>query len=274
LALACALVVMTWVPAALADVTDSANWAGYAVHRRDVSFHSVRATWTQPTVACIPGVPTYSSFWVGIGGYSVSARALEQIGTEVDCTRSGQIRSTAWYELVPAPSMPVRLPVRPGDVISGSVAVGKHRVTLTLDDLTARRGFHRTLRAGLIDRTSAEWIVEAPSACVGLSTCQTLPLANFGSTSFSSASARTSRGHAGTITDGAWHSTKIRLVPQSARFVLAGGGAPLAQAKPSPLQSGGSFFEVNYAPLTVGSAPLQAARRLSPRAGQLVHLWR
>ncbi len=70
-------------PAALADSTNSSNWAGYAVHRQGVSFRSVTGTWRQPKVRCTPGKATYSAFWVGLGGYSLNAPALEQTGTEV-----------------------------------------------------------------------------------------------------------------------------------------------------------------------------------------------
>ncbi len=56
-------------PPASADSTQSSNWAGYAVHRRGVRFSKVIGTWTQPRATCTPGQATYSSVWVGIGGY-------------------------------------------------------------------------------------------------------------------------------------------------------------------------------------------------------------
>ena len=110
IAAACAVT----APAALADSTNSSNWAGYAVHKPGVSFHTVSGTWRQPDAKCTPGAQTYSAFWVGLGGFSLNAPALEQTGTEVDCSISGKVVSTAWYELVPAASMPIRLTVQPG----------------------------------------------------------------------------------------------------------------------------------------------------------------
>ena len=35
------------------------------------------------------GRESYSAVWVGLGGYSENASALEQIGTDADCSRSG-----------------------------------------------------------------------------------------------------------------------------------------------------------------------------------------
>src|SRR5205085_7327627 len=102
-------------PRALADNVQSSNWAGYAIHRGGVKFKRVTGTWRQPKATCTPGHATYSSVWVGLGGYSASAKALEQIGGEVDCSARGKVISSAWYELVPAPSRRIRLKVRPGD---------------------------------------------------------------------------------------------------------------------------------------------------------------
>lgn len=257
LSLAGVIGTLACAPAALADTTTSSNWAGYAVHGRNVSFRSVQAAWTQPKVTCTPGVPTYSSFWIGIGGYSVTSPALEQIGTEVDCTRSGQVSSTAWYELVPAASMPINLTVHPGDAIIASVSVKKHKVGVALYDATTKQGFSKTLTASIVDVSSADWIVEAPSECIGNGACQTLALADFGSATFSAAAAETVSGDTGTISDPAWQATKIKLAPQGQRFVLNGGAAaPLGLATPSPLGPGGSVFNVSYSQLKASGAPL------------------
>ena len=80
IAAACAVT----APAALADATNSSNWAGYAVHKPGVLFHTVSGTWRQPDAKCTPGAQSYSAFWVGLGGFSLNAPALEQTGTEVD----------------------------------------------------------------------------------------------------------------------------------------------------------------------------------------------
>src|SRR5215475_593565 len=188
-------------PAALADATNSSNWAGYAVHKPGVSFRTVSGTWRQPDAKCTPGAQTYSAFWVGLGGFSLSAPALEQTGTEVDCDISGKVVSTAWYELVPAASTSIRLAVEPGDLMRARVTVTGRQVEISLDDLTRHTGFKKTVSANVIDVSSAEWIAEAPSQCVSLDSCQTLPLADFAPTRFDSARVRSITGHSGSISD-------------------------------------------------------------------------
>ena len=257
---------------ALADSTNSSNWAGYAVHRHGVSFGSVTGTWRQPKVNCTPGTPTYSAFWVGLGGYSFNAPALEQTGTEVDCSPSGKVVSSAWYELVPGPSVPIRLDVRPGDRLRATVKVSGRRATIRLDDLTRDRGFHRTAFAAKIDVSSAEWIVEAPSECVSAGSCQTLPLARFAPTRFGAASVRSTSGHTGTISDPAWAWTRITLTPGGHQFSVHGPSrAPAATAQPSSLLSEGSAFAVNYAEGQMSPGQVARARTASLGDGHLFH---
>lgn len=243
-------------PAALASATVSSNWAGYAVHRSGVKYRRVVGTWTQPSATCTTGQRTYSSVWVGLGGFSVNSKALEQIGTEVDCNASGQVVSSAWNELVPAPSRNIRMRVDSGDVMNASVIVSGQRVTLTLDDLTRGTTFNRTVRVSPIDITSADWIVEAPSQCEGTSFCQPLALADFGSATFARARATTIGGHVGSISDRRWVTTKITLATQGQHFINGPYGASGAQALPSPLTAGGSAFSVEYqAPTSTSTSP-------------------
>jgi hypothetical protein len=252
-------------PAALAGVSDSTNWAGYAIQRPGGAFHTASASWTQPAPTCRPGSPSYSSFWVGLGGFSGGSDALEQIGTEVDCTRSGRVSSSAWYETVPAPSYDVFRPVRPGDQIAASVTVSGHTTTLVLRNLTRGWTFTKQVRIQSVDVSSAEWIAEAPSDCGGNS-CQTLPLANFGSTTFSSVSATTVRGHRGSPSDPRWQLSRIRLRPSGRQFAVNGplGGG----ATPSGLGAGGSSFGVSYELVSLQLPG--AARDTWVRAGQVV----
>jgi hypothetical protein len=200
-------------------------------------------------------VPTFSAFWVGIGGLSASSRALEQIGTEADCTTSGRERSIAWLELVPAPSRTIRMTVRPGDRISASVTVSGHRVRLRIADRTRGSAFARTLTAPRVDTGSAEWIAEAPSLCTA-SSCQIAPLADFGTVTFSHASAQNRSGHSGSITDRRWSATAISLV-DTTRF----GPGPSAGAEPSKTSLGGTRFKVRYRSAGAVASSSRAVRR-------------
>lgn len=257
---------------AAADTVTSSNWAGYAAHRSGVAFTRIIGAWRQPRARCVAGRRTYSAVWVGLGGFSTSSNALEQIGTEVDCSGSRRVVSTAWLELVPTASRPIHLRVRPGDSVAASVTVTGRQVALGLWNLTEHRSFRKTLQASVVDVSSAEWIVEAPSDCVSPTSCRTLPLANFGSARFTLASARSTTGHSGTISDPDWGATMIRLTPGGRRFVLSG-GSPAAGggALPSALSANGSSFEVRYS-RSVGRA-IAAAWQPSAtlRAGQLFH---
>jgi Peptidase A4 family len=246
-ALTVAALACLWAaPAVLADTAVSGNWAGYAAHRSGVHFHTITGRWQVPKGACTAGQPGYSSIWVGLGGYSATSTALEQTGTELDCTRSGRAVYSAWYEIVPAAAHGIDLGVRSGDLMQAAVTVDGHRVTIVLRDLTEHRGFRQTVSAAALDTTSAEWIVEAPSACDGSGDCFTLPLADFGSATISSARAVTRSGHAGGVRSPGWVTTEITLAPHATRFFADSVDNAGGKATPSVLAAGASSFSVTY----------------------------
>ena len=252
------LAVLALVPSALADATQSSNWAGYAAHSPRLHFTRVVGTWRQPSAVCQPGTPTYSSQWVGLGGYAVNSSALEQIGSELDCSASGKLVSTVWYELVPAPSRNIRMTVSPNDQLTAAVTVTGHVVRLQLSDLTRRRSFSRIVKVRQVDLSSADWIVEAPSECAGAGSCQQLALANFGTTAMTRASTQLSTGHRAGISDPLWSTTAITLSSSAGHFVGSGSGATAsASAAPSSLVFGGSAFAVTYA-AAAGSTPVSS----------------
>jgi hypothetical protein len=156
----------------------STNWSGYAV--TGSRFTSVSASWTQPTAKC--SGTAYSSFWVGLDGDT--SNTVEQTGTDADCSGSTP-QYYAWYEMYPKFPVNLRGTVRPGDHLSASVTTdGSGRFTLTITDST--QGWTNTTNARLKSAklASAEVIAEAPSSSGGV-----LPLANFGTVSFSGAKA-------------------------------------------------------------------------------------
>lgn len=264
--------VLTGAPAAMANTAKSTNWAGYAIHRAGVTFRQVSGTWTQPRATCVAGQPAYSAAWVGLGGYQPTSQALEQIGTELDCNAAGKVKSSAWYELVPEASRTISLPVSPGDVMHATVTVTGHRVVVDLQNLTEHHDFHRVLHAPSIDVSSAEWIVEAPSECISSMACQALPLANFGSVTFNSASAVAMTGRAGTIVDRRWGRTRIRLTGGAQRVVAARSTTDVAGiAVPSLLRGGGRAFDVTYATSAVLPSSGLARRQSHLSAGYLRH---
>jgi hypothetical protein len=245
-----------WASAsAIAVVSVSSNWAGYAAVPSAggaSAFSSISGSWTVPVATCTSREETYSAIWVGLGGFDESSKALEQIGTDADCTRSGSAVYSTWYELVPAAPVTLKLKVHAGDVMAASVTVKGHGVTLRIRDLTTGSIFTRTRRVSKIDASSAEWILEAPSVCVTTNICRTLTLTDFGSVAFSDLSA-TARGHIGPVEDPLWSATELELreVRNFARGPRASAASISAAAVPSVLSSGGSAFAVSWNEQTI-----------------------
>jgi hypothetical protein len=221
----------------------SSNWAGYAVSATDgspaVSYSSVSGAWRQPAATCTVGTPTYSAFWVGLGGFSTTSQALEQVGTQANCSASGRVTYSVWYELVPAAPVTIKLPIKAGDGVAASVAVSKSSVTIRITNVTQKKKTFQkrlTMASPTPDISSAEWVAEAPSACTLTGRCSVLPLANFGGLTFVVTKA-TADGHAGTISDPAWSATAITLGDPN---------SGTTNATPTPLSPDGSSFGVTW----------------------------
>jgi hypothetical protein len=228
------------------DQKDS-NWAGYVVASSattKTSFSNVSGSWIQPAVDCSVGSPSYSAFWVGLGGYT--GEHLEQTGTSADCSASGQVSYSVWYELVPAAQVPVNMTVAPGDRLSAHVAVSGDTVTLSISDLTRHTTFSKRLQMSSPTVSSAEWIAEAPSRCVSSSSqdCHILSLADFGRVTFTDASA-SAGGQTGSITSGLGQVSALTLEagPGYGRLYAT---AAQADASPGTLSGGGSSFTVTW----------------------------
>jgi Peptidase A4 family len=164
---------------------ESTNWSGYAATGANGAFKSVSASWKEPTATCSGNrrrTAQYSSFWVGLDGYSSSS--VEQTGTDADCSGTTP-EYYGWYEMYPAYPVNFSNTVRPGDSMSASVTFsGTSTYTLVLTDTT--QGWTQTItknQSGLA-RSSAEVITEAPSSSSGV-----LPLADFGTVTYSTSAA-------------------------------------------------------------------------------------
>jgi hypothetical protein len=238
----------------------SANWSGYATTRTTVSdkFKRIAGSWTQPAGQCSHGSSTYSAIWVGLGGFERGAQALEQTGSEVDCTPSGEAVYSAWYELVPAGPVALRLAIHAGDQLSASVVVHGREVVMQVKDVTTGKTqtVVRRMSDPKPDLTSAEWIVEAPSECSSTDVCRTLPLTNFGAVTFANASATTAQDHRTPIANAGYEVTALEL-RDSAPDREGGRGheaAVLAGANTSELLGGYDGFTVTWQQLSAGEA--------------------
>jgi hypothetical protein len=252
-----------------ADAQVSQNWAGYVAGSSDGStqFSNVSGSWVQPTSKCGTGQDD-AAFWVGIGGSGSSSSdgsslgdgsstSLEQIGTEGNCTGNGT-QYYAWYELVPAAPVQLNLAIHPGDQISASVGVNGSNIAFSLTDKTTGQSFTKTIQATDPDTSSAEWIAEAPSQCDGSGNCTPLPLSDFGTVDFTSASA-TAGGHTGTISDPSWSAQPVALGADGSYDVSYGSGGNTAGATPSTLSSDGSSFSVAWQASGTGSSSSQSS---------------
>lgn len=234
----------------------SANWAGYAVTSRK-PFSRVVGAWVQPRATCNGLRRSYAAFWVGLGGFARHAHGLEQIGTEADCSQ-GTATSYAWYELLPAAPVMLKLVVHPGDELAASVTVEGSDVALHLRDLSTGKSFVKSLRTASPDTSSAEWIAEAPSICAsGGQRCRALPLTDFSSVTFSGATAATRGGAMSPIDSPAFALTEVTLKSSGIGFGIPGraiAGASGGQASPSALADSGSSFTVTWEPASTPGA--------------------
>jgi hypothetical protein len=160
-------------------------WAGFVQRADGRPFSGVRGTWSVPRIVC--NRPSSSvAFWVGLGGATSRSRALEQIGTSVDCSDRAAVSYSAWYEAYPSNAVDIQVVVRPGDVLTADVRVSGTRMLITLVNDTTGASFAKQLMMQAPETDSAEWIAEAPASCVSPA-CASLPLAHFSRVTFVSA---------------------------------------------------------------------------------------
>jgi hypothetical protein len=210
-------------------VSVTRGWAGYVVRTNGGSFEEVKGSWVQPKVVCNrPG--SSAAFWVGLGGANADSEALEQVGTSADCSGSALVSYSAWYQLFPAPPVELPVTIRAGDTVAAEVAVSGRAVTVALRNLSTGSSLStkRSMRSPETD--SAEWIVEAPSAC--FVTCMQLPLADFDRVRFTNSFA-TAAAETGTIRSPAWSRQRLGMARRGR-----------LSAAPRALSADGSAFDV------------------------------
>lgn len=218
------------------EESTSLNWSGYAsatslTHPTNHSVTDVSGRWKVPKLSSSLG-KTYCSIWVGIDGYSDNT--VEQIGTEHDWTRGFQ-KNYAWFEMYPYGAYEiVGFPVHINDIIGAEVHYsGNNLFTLTITNYTQHvsqviPSYYTRSSSAL--RTSAEWIVEAPSMMT------VLPLAHFGTINFTNCSA-TINGVTGSISHTPnWVYDPLTMVTQ----------LRVIKSLPSSLSPDGHSFSVTW----------------------------
>jgi hypothetical protein len=155
------------------ETAESSNWSGYI--SIGTQFTGVSAQWVVPTAQ--PSQASESSAtWIGIDG--ATNTSLIQTGTSQD-TSGGTTTYYAWYEILPALSIPIEY-VSPGDEMKASIVEDSPGTwTISIADVTSGQSVSGAVAYNGPD-SSAEWIEEAPSSATG----QQLTLADFGTAQF------------------------------------------------------------------------------------------
>lgn len=192
---------------AMSTLTVSTNWSGYAV-QTDLNAPQVGAVTAVSGSWVVPAAKghrtAYSSIWVGIDGYT--SGTVEQIGTDSDII-NGRPVYYVWYEMYPRPAVIVNsMTVRPGDSVSAQVTYVAGQFLLQLSNHSNGKSFSVAQSMAGAERSSADWIVEAPSSGRGV-----LPLANFRTVTITGATA-TINGETGPIDNPNWDDAAINMV--------------------------------------------------------------
>jgi hypothetical protein len=163
------------------------NWAGLV--DSGTTFTGAQADWAVPAVTTSLQNEE-STTWVGVDGVGDSSSSLIQTGTEqnsVGSTGVSAVTYYAWYEITAADDTTPQhtvFRVQPGDQISASVVEQSANLwTVSIDDQTSDQSFTQSF-AYDGPGTSAEFVEEAPTFQGAIQ-----PLANFGSVTFSNATA-------------------------------------------------------------------------------------
>lgn len=214
----------------------SFNWSGYVA--TGSNYTGVSGSWTVPSVTPSANAQADAT-WVGIGG--VAASDLIQVGTQ-EISQNGAVTYEAWYELLPAVSIPVAVTVHAGDFMTASleqVQTGEWDVSIR--DNTTGQSYSTTVSYAS-SLSSAEWIEEMPSDQSGF-----IPLDSFGSVSFTNASAV---DNGTTMTPAQANAVSLTLLANTQQ----------ALAVPSSLGSDGASFTVSRTTV----APSVTPRTVSP----------
>src|SRR3954471_3387751 len=116
-----------------ANTNQSTNWFGYnqgSLELGGKQFNAITGDWVVlKATAHTRGQDEYSSDWIGIGGGCVDANCtvgdntLIQTGTEQDVDAAGKDSYSAWWEIIPGPSIAIpNMTIAAGDHMHASIA--------------------------------------------------------------------------------------------------------------------------------------------------------
>jgi len=202
----------------------SLNWAGYMANTG--AFTAVSGNWLATSPTGNGSTTSADATWIGIGGVNTSD--LIQTGTDNIVSSSGNVTSSAFYELLPSAAETIpSMAIDPGDHMSASVTELSAGIwDISLRDNTSGQSFTTTVSYSS-SNSSAEWIQEDPSYGNG----RLVPFDNFGTAYFTNGLTTINGTSEGTTLSGA---SGIKMVNGSGQTV----------ALPSSLNGGN--FNVTY----------------------------
>jgi hypothetical protein len=134
----------------------SSNWAGYITENG--SYTGISGSWIMPQISYSSTLASNAT-WVGIGGRT--SEDLIQAGVYEIANADGATYQ-AWYEMLPNNSIPVNLPVYPGDSISVAILeTSPDTWNIVINNNTTNQQFEQTVTYDS-SLSSAEWIQERP----------------------------------------------------------------------------------------------------------------
>ncbi|KAI0325224.1 acid proteinase [Cubamyces sp. BRFM 1775] len=173
----------------------SSNWAGAVLVSAANTYKSVTGTFVVPTPREPSGGTGFhsASAWVGIDGDTCQTAILQ---TGIDLTVSGSsVSYDAWYEWYPAFAFDFTgINIRSGDSITATVVASSltSGTATIINHSTGQQVSHSFTLQPPLCQENAEWIVEDYDENGAM-----VPLANFGTVTFTGASAGTSSGTVG-----------------------------------------------------------------------------
>lgn len=202
----------------------STNWSGYLA--ANGTFTGVSASWTATLATGNGSTTSADSTWIGIGG--VTSNDLIQVGTQNIISASGQVSTSAFYELLPNSSQTVPgVTVSEGDSMTASLTeISSGQWTVTITDKTDGESWTTSI-AYVSSLSSAEWIEEDPSFISG----RLIPFDNFHEAAF-----------AGGLTIENGSSINIAASTSQPVTMVNSSGQPVAI--PSAIGSDGASFTV------------------------------
>jgi hypothetical protein len=225
------------------STSTSTNWDGYTVLNSSStntnSFNRVSAQWVEPTITCDPNNPNpeWVGFWVGFDGWLNGS--VEQGGTQAMCF-NGVPSYSVWWEMFPFNFIQTGFSINPGDVIQASVTfnTSTSQFEILVMDVTSNQTLTQDIacQSGQANcaRSSADVISEDIGGGSDLDGLYFLP--NYGTATYTNASATDVNGHTGSLNDPTWNSVGITEVSS----------ANVTKQTVGPLSTDGKSFNTTW----------------------------